>query len=39
MDNAVPVAALTALVTSLVSKGAEGPARTINLLWKATLGR
>lgn len=39
MDNTVTVVALTALVTSLASKGAEGPARTINLLWKATLGR
>lgn len=39
MDNTVTVAAITALVTSLASKGAEGPAHTINLLWKVTLGR
>lgn len=29
MDNTVTVAAITALVTSLASKGAEGPAHTI----------
>lgn len=32
MDYTITVAALTALVTSLASKGAEGPAHTINLM-------
>lgn len=37
--NTVTVALLTILITSLASTGTEGTARTINLLWKATLGR
>lgn len=39
MDNTIIVAAMTSLVTSLAAKGAEGPAHTLNLLWKATFGR
>lgn len=39
MDDTIFIAAMTALATSLASKGAEGPAHTLNLLWQATFGR
>lgn len=39
MDDTIFIAAMTALAISLASKGAEGPAHTLNLLWQATFGR
>lgn len=39
MDNTILVSAITAFATTLASKGAEGPAHTLDLLWKVTFGR
>ena len=39
MDDTIIGAAMTALTTSLSSKGAEGPAHILNLLCQATFGR
>lgn len=39
MDPTITTAALTALATTLVAKGAKGPAETINLLWLVSFGR
>ena len=37
--STVTTAVVTAGLTSLASKGASAPAKTLNLLWQATLGR
>lgn len=39
MDNTILVAVASSFMTTLVAKGAEAPAQTLNLLWKSTLGR
>lgn len=39
MDLTITTAALTALATTLAAKGANGPSKTIELLWLATFGR
>lgn len=39
MDNTILVAIASSFMTTLVAKGAEAPAQTLNLLWKSTFGR
>ena len=39
VTTTIAISAATSFTTALATKGADGPANTLNLLWQATLGR